>query len=1581
MSFCTRVRSFQFYLEQEELRDRLELTYDLLEAGNYANLAPSGLQSGDVSFMRGLLDSAVSKIQAFVGVREEEVENIIEIVINVFEALPLALQDLMNAKSNSQVIGSLMRAFKMFTRCNIITSAIDLGQWVADNLSDITKEVLDESSSLQSGFEFGWAVSGARSLLSNARSIKTSAFVKRLSSLLKYFLSFGLFKTLGLSFESLNYNSFEERNVRKQYSSVDDFIFSILDTTVWFLERGMQAVKLGSVTPFFHSSASYSKWVDKANRVTEDAMKMNCPEVAQIDEHEFLQRMQSAIDEGEQIVKYVEDEHDRILAKRLVRELRLVSAKYLSKDAAQEDRRPPFSVLIYGDSQVAKTQFTSLLFQQYAKVHGKDANPRNMWTRNCLDKFYSGYKTSKWCIRLDDAAMFKPNGGEVDPSIADVILLSNGVSFVAPMADLEDKGVVPVRPDLLLATTNTEDLNAHAYFQCPLAVRRRFPWIVELSVKEEYRAHHVIAGVSCATTMIDPSKIEIDEGELQNTWNIKWKKLVASPGNSGSVASVETIAEFDDIYDFLAVFSAASKEHLLSQNKCRTAIEHMAEIAICKQCFYPESRCRCDNEESSIQSGDIHSEAFEYYQLHGHFEQKYIDLCTQVRELFSNSPTSVFDVPLFREEEVVVEPLDQFELTDDEMLDRRSMLTKTLDWVDDRVELAHVVARSMASGVSQLVFSTTDMVMEKASDLVVLYQVKKFKRLMSAAGERMYNTFVNWKVVGLCALLLGAWTIWKASSMFAKTFFGDLQGNVVSEFAKDDKENPWVRDEILLTDFYLPSLTKGWNNPKLSRDDVLQFVKKNVVAIKSYWEDADMKHTIPATSFCIGGHIYVTNNHCMPEVSEFMVDMTQEPTTGNVGKNVSFKLSQSMIYRIPEHDLAFFWCVLPPKADLTGLFFKREFTSLVCSGSYVNARFSQFPSTNDVDAIHCNEDTHPQLKHTMKVWFGQPSVPTEFGDCGSPLIGFTPCGPIILGIHQQWTKSVGVSGANAIVKSDIDAALSHFGMQIQCGEPNLRGMKLGSLHNKSVLRWPEEGQANLYGSEVGKVWRAAPKSRVVRTCIADAAVDEGFVERCVPPLMKGPEVWHKNVEPVLTQKFLFDKGVLDKCVESFSEDILSQLQSDQLAEIIKLDDKTTMNGYPGVKFLDKIKRQTSMGFPYRKSKENYILPIPSDEVYSDAVEYTEEVWEEIRLIRDVYARGERYMPVFVMSLKDEPVPEAKVAIKKTRGFMGGPAAWQFVYRQQLLSFVRVFQMNPFIFEGAPGLNCNSCKWKELYEYLTFFGLDTCVAGDYSKFDKRMSPMFILAAFEVIVNVLKAAGRSEEDIRAVWCIANDVAYPLTLVQSDLVEFFGSNPSGHALTVIINCLVNSLYMRYVFHELAPDHDVTKFRDYVNLITYGDDNALNVNPEIDWFNHTSIQNELAKYDVVYTMADKETESKPFLNIRDISFLKRKFVELESGRVACPLEWASLDKMLTSCVASKTVCPEEQAAQTIRSAVGEVFQYGPEKYAEYIPKFRRIVEAAGIRAYVLEETFPTYEELENRHFSACCNPEHRSGCYERAN
>jgi hypothetical protein len=240
---------------------------------------------------------------------------------------------------------------------------------------------------------------------------------------------------------------------------------------------------------------------------------------------------------------------------------------------------------------------------------------------------------------------------------------------------------------------------------------------------------------------------------------------------------------------------------------------------------------------------------------------------------------------------------------------------------------------------------------------------------------------------------------------------------------------------------------------------------------------------------------------------------------------------------------------------------------------------------------------------------------------------------------------------------------------------------------------------------------------------------------------------------------------------------------------------------------------------------------------------------------------------------------------------------------------------------------------------------------------------IKGAFEVIIAFLKAGGCSDEHIRIVRGIAEDVAFPFVDYQGDIMEFFGSNPSGHPLTVIINCIVNSLYMRYAYYVNNPQKEVSSFQHNVHLMTYGDDNGMNASPRVPWFNHTTIQAALREIDVSYTMAEKEAESVPYITFDEVTFLKRHWrFDEEVNEYLAPLDMASIHKMLTMCVASDSICPEEQSIAAISSSVREMWHYGRAAFDDHTSKMRQIVNDSSLELWVEESTFPSFDDLWER-------------------
>jgi hypothetical protein len=168
---------------------------------------------------------------------------------------------------------------------------------------------------------------------------------------------------------------------------------------------------------------------------------------------------------------------------------------------------------------------------------------------------------------------------------------------------------------------------------------------------------------------------------------------------------------------------------------------------------------------------------------------------------------------------------------------------------------------------------------------------------------------------------------------------------------------------------------------------------------------------------------------------------------------------------------------------------------------------------------------------------------------------------------------------------------------------------------------------------------------------------------------------------------------------------------------------------------------------------------------------------------------------------------------------------------------------------------------------------------------------------------------------------------------------------------------LACNHIAREEGLDVNFDNFFDFFSLLTYGDDNIAS--SSIDAFNHVSISRALACYRVVYTMADKESESVPFINIMEASFLKRYFVRREDKFMRAPLEEKSIKKMLTVCTRSRTISLDEQCAEIIDSACREYFQYGRRTFNKRRAFLTKLLDQRNLWGYLNRDNLPTYDEL----------------------
>lgn len=1433
-----------------------------------------------------------------------------------------------------------------------------------------------------------------RDILDKFEEIKNLPIFAKLYKFIMYIMCTSVLETFGISFSK---EIFEKLHIdateKKKYCYGLDFTHCMLDTLVYVSEVGFQCFTRGSFDPLFHNGSSYSKWVDEVFELKRLSVLMTNPEPHGFTKHEFFGRLKDAIESGASIVKHLDATKAFELkpAKVLLDALRWIQDEHLTKKHASQNRKAPFAVLLYGASSVGKSLIVDILFHVYQRLFHLPAGDEYIYTRNAVDKHWNLFGTHCWGLKLDDIGFLDPacaQGG--DPSLLEIIQVMNNVPFVPPQADLCDKGRTPLLSRLVVATTNTKHLNTKGQFSCPLAAQRRLPWTIDVKPKPQYLSDNGF--------FIDPATLEQPAaGCLADYWTFEVSRVVpAGSKREHQMAKSELVDTFDNINDFVAWFCKTAKAYEGSQDNLMSTLGVIHDVDICEKCFRPVSSCVCNA------AVDICEACY-----------RPVPSCTcdivpqaKVEEGFTftgrlpRSPNEVGRSPraasLFDIRPDVVTQISESILGTSESVPSASwsdVFPAIYYWCYCKLSWQYslsviVLFFLLGTYVAPLfyIFMLLSLINREVQDLywgkatmalsLVSWAASNavvrsiLSSRMRKCGERAQNNLGNPTLRG-AAIVLGTIASSVATILLVRKVFlardtvhgqSKLWETIGERPTEKDEEafNPWMKNDYALSRMDLPLRSIAYN--ALDVPTLNKILMTNSVTFIITSKSGSVTRRTTNRAFCVGDHLYLTNAHAIPD-SEFRVDYIDSASADGVTSNLrNIRVTQTMVYKDSVSDHGYIYIRnVPPKKNLIELFTTETLRGRF-KGYYICRDEFGKSALRTVDNIQFHEEfENPELGTITASWDGIVSIPTDVGDCGTILVAKTPKGPVILGIHYLGGRNRVV--ATRVTCGELKRVLFEFTkFVVQSGRPSLSAESaeqiLGPLHKKSTFRYIQEGSARVYGTFVG--FRPRRKSAVQHTLLYSSMIKLGYSCDYVAPALTSYEPWRRAALDLTRPVVDMSQDIITKCAKSMARDIIQNLEPSEKRRLKVYDLWTAVNGAAGVRFVDGINRNTSAGAPWNKSKQHFLTAAPAVGELLNPVEVSDEIKARVEMILEKYSRGERACPVFADCLKDEAITLEKSRIGKVRVFSGAPFDWSIVVRMYLLSFIAVMQRNPFLFEAGPGTVVQSIQWEHFHKYLSKFGEGKIVAGDYKAYDKRMGSILILAAFSIIISVLQDAGFPETALRSITAISEDIAFAWQNYDGDLVEFMCSNPSGHPLTVILNSLVNSLYMRYCYHELNPEHEVESFKENVSLMTYGDDNIMGVSDKTPWFNHTSISETLASVDVIYTMADKTAVSIPYINISDATFLKRRWRFDEDLDVhLAPLEEESIIKSLMVCVASNSISAEHQCVDIVGSAVREYFNYGKEKFHKKVSELRQIVCDNTLEAYVSESTFPEWDHL----------------------
>jgi hypothetical protein len=788
--------------------------------------------------------------------------------------------------------------------------------------------------------------------------------------------------------------------------------------------------------------------------------------------------------------------------------------------------------------------------------------------------------------------------------------------------------------------------------------------------------------------------------------------------------------------------------------------------------------------------------------------------------------------------------------------------------------------------------------------------------------------------------------------------------------------------------------------------------------------------------------LFLVSNHAVPTVGAVMVSLSRTSYAGDASCKIM--LSQDEITRFPEFDAAIFRAHFGESSKLNKFFARpghrgtgpgymlsrRKDTNGIYS--IVKILIPYISVEGAVTDILRRTGKTASVRDVANFIGGVPADPTLPGDCGAlyvQLIGGNAA-PTIVGMHMLKYGHDSAYGP-LITSEDLDMMTAKHNGKATLGfvptdlhdmaevQSHTTGTSLifeethprsAMCHLGSVLPGtgrPEIDPLSLCMGNITNIFRRKFVTKFYRVDYEDLINQYGFHTSKVLPV--DFPTWAPDAQFVRGLSSIDQtsqcSSLLSACASSYYQDIVDSGVLPKSIEPLTMHE--AINGVYGEEYIDAVNMKTSAGFgnPGPKTRLAHEVPPAPDSEYPHAWGFCDGIKEDVEYILSCYVRGVRAGPIFDANPKDEPMSEAKRSAGKLRLIFASPIAFTLVVRMYTLRFGQLYQMNREQFEGAPGIAAQGGQWTGLYNYITKFGEDRILAGDYADYDKGVvvgaNLQFALSVIWSIMSPLY----NDVDRNRLRGVLSDLNNPvLSLFGTALLTSF--NPSGNPLTVIINGICNSITVRagYVLNhprvelrefllkiqDLTP-HEVSElkvlfniktnevpydtyyeaardFKSHVALMTYGDDNIGSVSETCDFFDHSSLMDALHMLGIKYTRADKSADRISFSNIAAETFLKRFFVKPEpddpcSEFVRAPLEVASLAKMLIFAQKSPSTTKFETEAAAMTTFLYESAQHGRAFYENSqnlimaivarVPELKQYVAYHGGRPYL------PYEEI----------------------
>lgn len=1171
-----------------------------------------------------------------------------------------------------------------------------------------------------------------------------------------------------------------------------------------------------------------------------------------------------------------------------------------TRNSLSKPRRQPFCYLLYGGSGVGKStlipKLNAYLLKGLNVISHTETGQEGMYAKiNLTERYESTITADKKVYELDDAGQVNSKDEGARTVSGFLIDNVNNSPCYALRADVAGKGAILKEPEIISVTSNLMDAGVTKESALPEAPSSRMhqKWIVR--PREQYRT---------SSGRLDQRKANNAPNEEHHEF--RRYELVYTQGGSYSVRQV---GEWITTRQFIQILVRGAQSHRKKQEMAVEGINRARESTFCQECCSPQQWCSCGKHAELV------DEFFQDFTITPVLQAELLKYTRGVRKgIFKYTRRFVLNrftyyflrLLLYNRLAILCNTVLVF------------TITLALPFVADM----HVVC---AFGVLWVYLALA----AHAYAYVLHHAIARRLADELLSGE-LPAAFMTW--FGCAVGML--------SAIMTLQRLAVVSQGVILEPTPEDIERRQSEENHFFS--YAPT------NPAppaptstATREQAVSKYVQNLARATAMDKEG---HTLANNAFFLKGQVAMINTHFVKSVAP--------------GAKVRLNYGEVTKPTIESH-----FEVLSDYGDLTKVRFTSaaihtDLTKWISLQEHAAPLCTQLLTRRKdgnlvVLDLHSTPTASVTWKHAHPGWSSTPlDKATVQGDCGGILVSAE--GPAyILGLHMARARLTNTAYAGAVHESMIrdDVLEMEIDGTIECDLNNLE-----VPHERSVVHYgtsDEEGDAPMYVT-LGSCphLRSRAKTHVSRTLLSPLLESLGY------PCNWGPPKFDVNRNHSSCFQFAthpmspFPIDALQWAIRDYTRPMLNYItkyskyfSSDKWKP---LDAFEMVNGREDTRYMRPMNLKTSAGYGLKGKKLDHVLEHVDADTGKKTHTLKDNVMEMVNLTYAKLANGMRCSPVFKSCLKDEPTKLYDAAggvNKKVRLFFTMPFAFLAVGRSVLMPVAELISTNAVMMECGVGLQTESSEWADLRTFIYAFG-DNIMEGDYSKYDMRISIQLIGAVSRVFYTFASQLPYSPVELTILLAWFADVMNPIYAFAGAVIMYYGFNPSGNPVTVYINSVVNSLLHRMFFYDVCMEKlgkVPGEFREFVHLITYGDDSVAGVHPSIPFFNMVNFQVYLKRFKMPYTDARKSEVLPHYTSLEQTEFCKRRWVFIPHIEVwSAPLLESSILKSLHCTRSTRT--PKQQAIDIIIQSLQKFSFHEPHVFEEWHTRLYKVATDLGL-------------------------------------